>query len=95
MTHADYHADVGSPVPSLSSSIANVLISRSPLHAWMAHPRLNPDWRPEPWNKRLDFGTFAHKLLLEGNEDAIAVIAPALYLGKKGGIPDGWTNDAI
>lgn len=30
--------------PSLSSSIAKVMVERSPWHAWTAHPRLNPDF---------------------------------------------------
>ncbi len=57
---ADYHAD-----PALSSGIAKLLIERSPAHAWTAHPKLNPDWKPEVEDK-FDIGTAAHKLLLEG-----------------------------
>jgi hypothetical protein len=58
----DYHADPA-PEPSLSSSVAQVLIDRSPLHAWTAHPRLNPDYEHED-NDRADLGSIAHKLLL-------------------------------
>lgn len=36
---AEYHADPA-PTPSLSSSIAKLLVSRSPKHGWLAHPRL-------------------------------------------------------
>src|SRR5579885_3028935 len=60
----DYHADPA-PEPSLSAGIARRLISQSPLHAWTAHPRLNPDHRDEHGD-RLDFGSAAHSLLLEG-----------------------------
>ena len=91
---AEYHADLGSPVPSLSSSIAKLLITRSPKHAWLEHPRLNPKYRRVD-DSRLDLGSYAHKVLLEGNEDGVTVINPIDYPGKKGGIPDGWTNDAI
>src|SRR5260221_5320495 len=38
---ADYHADCCA-VPSLSSSIVKLLDQQTPLHAWQAHPRLNP-----------------------------------------------------
>lgn len=38
-----YHADP-CPDPSLSSSISKVLIEESPMHAWQAHPRLNPKY---------------------------------------------------
>jgi hypothetical protein len=44
---ADYFSDKLSPVPSLNSSIAKLLITRSPKHAWMQHPRLNPNYKPE------------------------------------------------
>lgn len=58
-----YHADpaVG---PSLSSSIAKVLLAESPLHAWHAHPRLNPQWQPEQPTAGMDFGTAVHLLVL-------------------------------
>ena len=59
-----YHADP-CPEPSLSAGIARKLVSRSPLHAWEAHPRLNPDHEDEEAG-HLDFGSAAHALLLEG-----------------------------
>jgi hypothetical protein len=61
-----YHADCCS-LPSLSSSIINLLDKRSALHAWQAHAKLNPGWQPE---QRTDFdiGTAAHKLILEGGD---------------------------
>ena len=40
-----YHADP-CPGPSLSSSVAKLMLDRSPLHAWHAHPRLNPNFEP-------------------------------------------------
>lgn len=67
----EYFAD--NDGPSLSSGIANLLVSKSPLHAWYAHPRLNPDYRREE-RAEFDYGTAAHALLLEGDESRIAVI---------------------
>lgn len=68
----EYHADPV-VVPSLSSSIAKLLINRSPLHAWTAHPRLNPDFKRAE-KSVLDAGTIAHQLLLQGNEDNLVVV---------------------
>ena len=61
----DYVADrVGAPCPTLNSSVAYKLISRSPLHAWAAHPKLNPAREPET-SDAFDLGTAVHALLLE------------------------------
>ena len=68
-----YHADP-CPQPSLSNSIANILISQSPLHAWHAHSRLNPNYQPET-DSRFDLGSAAHMLLLERDLTKIAVVA--------------------
>lgn len=67
----DYHADRDGP--SLSSSIAHIILSRSPLHAWFAHPRLNPHYRAEE-SAEFDYGTAAHSLLLEGDESGLVVV---------------------
>jgi hypothetical protein len=60
-----YHADKLCPEPSLSSSIAKLLCLSSPMHARMAHPRLNPQ-AVEKEDERFDIGTAAHAVLLEG-----------------------------
>lgn len=60
----EYHADPCEE-PSLSASIASIICSRSPLHAWAAHPKLNPDFKRHEESK-FDVGTAAHALLLEG-----------------------------
>lgn len=60
---ADYHADP-CPSPSLSASIANVLIDQSPGHAWYAHPRLNIRRENEPPTKAQNLGVALHKLIL-------------------------------
>jgi hypothetical protein len=59
--------------PSLSNSIARILVTQSPSHAKAAHPRLNPQHEPEE-SSRFDIGSAAHALLLEGDNDAIAVV---------------------
>jgi hypothetical protein len=68
--HDDYHKDCVIE-PSLSASIANILLTRSPAHARQAHPRLNPDYAPEE-DSRFDLGSAAHALLLERDGSRIA-----------------------
>src|SRR5882672_6742571 len=65
MSSEKYHADPA-PSPSLSSSLAAVLLSQSPRHAWRMHPKLNPRYEAEE-SARFDLGSAAHALLLEGN----------------------------
>lgn len=57
----DYFADP-CPDPSLTQSIAKILIDESPLHAWCAHPRLNPDYLHDN-DKKFDIGNTVHRLL--------------------------------
>lgn len=64
---AEYHADP-CPRPSLSSTLARKLLGRSPLHAWTACPRLNPDWAAED-RKVFDIGRAAHRELLGSGGD--------------------------
>ncbi len=90
MPMAEYLADP-CPEPSLSSSCAHRLLSRSPLHAWQEHPRLGAVGSE---SGVADKGSVAHDLLL-GGEGKIAVIDPADFPAKNGNIPDGWTNPAI
>lgn len=68
-----YHADPCKS-PSLSSSIANTLLSRSPLHAWFAHPRLNKKYVGENGNGRLDLGSAAHAVCLENDMSHVVKI---------------------
>lgn len=63
MTPDEYHADP-CPAPSLSNSVAQILLDRSPWHAFHAHPRLNPFYVEDEGSKRLDLGSVAHALLL-------------------------------
>jgi PDDEXK-like domain of unknown function (DUF3799) len=71
----DYFADPCAG-PSLSSSIANVLESASPLHAWSQHPRLGGMARSP--TKPLENGSLIHELLL-GAGKGIRVIDAADY----------------
>lgn len=74
-----YHADP-CPVPSLSQSIAKVLIDRSPLHAAAAHPRLTKpaaeDEETEKYVKAKVIGDAAHKIMIgRGKDLAVAKFA--------------------
>lgn len=66
-----YHADPCA-VPSLSTSIAKLLVDRSPRHAWFAHPRLNPAHEREE-RDIFDLGSVAHSRML-GDPKPLAVI---------------------
>lgn len=59
---AVYHADPGAS-PTLSSSIAKVMLADTPRHAWFAHPRLNPAFEAKSDDK-FSLGSVAHELLL-------------------------------
>lgn len=67
-----YHADPCT-TPSLSASIAHLLCTSSPKHAWTAHPRLNPAYRRDE-HEHFDIGTTAHAILLEGGADRVEVL---------------------
>jgi len=81
VTEADYHADTLLPVPTLSSTLARLVLARSPLHAWTAHPRLNPAWEPTE-KKTFDIGRAAHRAVLGRGSDYAAY--PAEYLASNG-----------
>jgi hypothetical protein len=78
---AIYHADP-CPKPSLSCSLAKIIWKESSLHAWEAHPKLNPDY--EPTNKRIfDLGSASHAVLLERGESKLVVIDADSYRTNK------------
>lgn len=60
-TIEEYHRDP-CPRPSLSSSIATTLVTRSPLHAHAQHPRLGGLERET--TEEMNFGTVVHALVL-------------------------------
>ena len=84
MDSATYFGDP-CPEPSLSQSIAKVLIERSPLHAKMEHPRLCPpsaaDDDQERYDKAKAIGNAAHKLMLGRGKD-LAIICSNDFRNK-------------
>lgn len=77
---ADYHADPA-PEPSLSATLAKLLIKRSPKHAWQASPRLNPDCA-QVHKKTFDIGRAAHRAILGVGDDYEVI--PSGLLAKNG-----------
>lgn len=66
-----YHSDPCLK-PSLSSSLARVLIKDSPQHAWSQHPRLNPEKIGRQSTEAMDLGTLVHAMLA-GDRNGIEV----------------------
>jgi hypothetical protein len=59
------------PVPSFTQSTGKILLDRSPRHAWLAHPRLNPAWVPRE-DTKFNIGNAAHRILIgRGKELAV------------------------
>lgn len=75
-----YHADP-CDIPSLSSTLARLVLNRSPRHAWTAHPRLNPDYEGKD-SKTFDIGRAAHRAVLGKGGDFVAY--PEHVLAKNG-----------
>lgn len=73
-----YHADeLGhGDRPALSKSIAHILLTKSPAHAWAAHPK-SPGFVQRASEKKFDVGTAAHQLFLEGVDSIVVVDADA------------------
>lgn len=73
VTSDEYHQDqVGTPEPSLSSTIARVLLSRTPAHAKAAHPRLSDTPLEPRTSDAMDMGTAVHQLLLKDDRVDVA-----------------------
>lgn len=64
-----YHADP-CDAPSLSASIADLMLRKTATHAWQSHPRLNARYTPTH-KPEFDMGTAVHTMLLGGNQIAI------------------------
>lgn len=67
LDEAAYHADPVAPI-SCSASLLHTLYSRSPLHARMAHPKLNPAREHRKDTPEQAFGRAAHALLFQSAE---------------------------
>lgn len=64
LSHEIYHGD-SFPAPALSAGVIKDLVLKTPLHAWIKHPALNPSYVEET-SDSFDIGTAAHAMLLEG-----------------------------
>lgn len=62
--------------PSLSGGLAHTLLTRSPLHAWTEHPRLNKAFVPDAPTPEQEEGTALHALILENEDLTVVVDAP-------------------
>lgn len=69
----DKYINDPAPEPSVSTSTLTTLLSQSPLHAKMQHPRLNPQ-REREESSRADLGSMAHALLLENDASKLVVV---------------------
>jgi hypothetical protein len=92
---ADYHADLISATPSLSSGTARLILNKSPRHAWLASQRLNPHFEPTE-SSVFDIGRAIHREILGRGGDYVAV--PEDLLSADGGIRSKaakeWVQDA-
>ncbi|PVE25396.1 hypothetical protein DC522_05725 [Microvirga sp. KLBC 81] len=70
----EYHADP-CVQPSLSSSIAKILLEQSPLHAWHCHPRLGGKQQKQKPSRDMELGTVAHKLLIGRGAEVVVIEA--------------------
>lgn len=70
-----YHADAFGDQPTFSSSIARIMVAKSPAHARAAHPRLNLTLKPPTADQRerFEIGRATHELLLEGHALSVDV----------------------
>lgn len=68
---AGYHADC-CPAPSLSASVADLLLRKTPRHAWVASPKLNPGFQKRDEDKFRQ-GSALHSLILEDAEPFVIV----------------------
>lgn len=68
--HIDYHADP-SARPSLSSHMAGILLSKSPAHAKLAHPRFGGAIHTS--TEEQEHNSILHDLILGGGADVVEV----------------------
>jgi hypothetical protein len=71
---ARYHADPCER-PALSSSVASLIVARSPAHARLAHPRLGGGVKRDDPTADMDRGTLLHRLILGRGSEVEAVDA--------------------
>jgi hypothetical protein len=81
-----YHADPAD-APSLSSTIARKLLTESPAHAFLAHPRLGGGDHES--TESMGLGSLVHSLM-DDNEDKDWVLGP--FDSYKGGEARAWRD---
>lgn len=86
-----YHRDPA-PQPSLSSTLARTMLAQSPLHAWTASPRLNPDW-VQVEKKTFDIGRAAHRAILGAGGNYVEI--PEDILARDGSASTKAAKDFI
>lgn len=86
---ADYHADKITDAPTLSASIAKILIAQSPAHAYAAHPRLNPAYQRDD-DPKFDIGNVFHAVFLEGRD----IVEPLAFPDWRTTIAKGMREEA-
>lgn len=92
VTREQYDAD---PVivPSLSNSIAKLILEKSPAHARLNHPRLNSNFEPRH-ERKFDLGNAFHALMLGEGEKVVTLDyddfkKPAAREARDAAIDDG------
>jgi hypothetical protein len=68
----EYHADP-CPTPSLSASMAKIILDQSPLHGFFRHPRLGGSVERYDSTRPQQIGVAAHRLLLGKGADLVFV----------------------
>lgn len=81
LNDADYFADKVLETPTLSQSIAKLIVDKSPLHAWANHPRLG-NCADRGDTKAMDDGTLMHHMLLGTGADSVVLIDADNYRTK-------------
>lgn len=79
VTDQQYHEDP-CDTPSLSATCAHTLLSRSPFHAWLEHPKLGGKRRKA--TRAMGTGTLFHSFVLGETSGAIVVVDAADYKTK-------------
>lgn len=72
LTSEQYHSDGLCPEPSLSSTIAKILISETPRHAWTASSRLNPA-HVSVEKATFDVGRACHRVVLGAGDEYVEI----------------------
>lgn len=72
LTPREYHADPA-PAPSLSSTVAKVMIQQTPRHAWLMHPRLGGEADSSDPTRPAEIGSAAHAIITGVGEKVVVI----------------------